>query len=175
MQQNNKKCNWPRENKEFKLMAGAWNCFHVCGDCFQASVWFWCWGGRTFEVQKEFIGSHWQDNMVQETIWYKVLQEMRSFCCCVLEFYWEWLSAQAWGCIDLCCREPQRRWWKATGNSGFSIFWAAQKIDKYFIMFQNERLQLTEGPSSPLGPFKERKERTNYSHECDKLCHKSHK
>lgn len=26
MQQNNKKCNWPREDKEFKLTAEAWNC-----------------------------------------------------------------------------------------------------------------------------------------------------
>lgn len=122
MQQNNKKCNWPRENKEFKLMAEAWNCFHVCVDCLQASV----WGEGHLKCRES------SQVPTGKTIWYNGLQETWSFFCGVLEFYWEWLSAQAWGCIDLCCREPQRQWWKAAGNSDFSIFWAAQKIDKYF-------------------------------------------
>lgn len=47
-------------------MAEALNCFHVCVDCFQASVWAGGGARRAFEVQGEFIGSHWQDNMVQQ-------------------------------------------------------------------------------------------------------------
>lgn len=133
MQQNNKRSNWPRENKEFKLMAEAWNCFHVCVDRFQVSVWG---GGGIWSAESSCY--HWQDNMVEEMVcrsWYNGLQETWSFIfCCAVKLYWEWLSAHAWGCIDLCCREPRTTWWKATGNSDFSVFFGpAQKIDKYFI------------------------------------------
>lgn len=67
---------------------------HVCVDCFQASE----FGGWAFEVQWGFVGSHWQDNMVQR---FHICRSRDLFFFCVLEFFWKWLSARAWGCIDL--------------------------------------------------------------------------
>lgn len=55
-------------------------------------------GGWAFEVQWGFVGSHWQDNMVQR---FHICRSRDHFFFCVLEFFWKWLSARAWGCIDL--------------------------------------------------------------------------
>lgn len=126
MQQNNKKCNWPLENKEFMWMAEAWNCFHVCLDCFQALL--WGWGGDIWSAER--VHRFPVARQYGTTVWRR--RDLFFFLLCS-RFFWEWLSAQASGCIDLCCREPQRQWWKATSNSDFSIFLTAQKADKYLI------------------------------------------
>lgn len=113
-------------------------------------------GGRAFEVQIGFTSSHWQDNIVQQFhicgrcdhffLFVGVL--LRAVKCSGFRVYWLMLERTT----EAMTEKNWQLW--------IHCFLGGTRIDKYFIkkyIFQNEKCQLTAGPSSPLGPLKERR------------------
>lgn len=118
------------------------------------------WGGGGGGIWSVWSSrDHWQDNMLQEMgcrwcargVWrdhsfllcWKTLQTVVKWSC--LEVYWLMLERTAATLME-----------ENYSYSDFSFFWAEQKKQIFHKNMFQDGNQLTEDPSSPLGPLKKR-------------------
>lgn len=145
-------------------MAEAWNCFHVCVDRFQASVYGCGRGGIWFGIWSVWSScDHWQDNMLQEMVCRWCAQGVwrdHSFllCCKTLQTVVKWSRSKVyWLMLE---RTTATLMGENYSFSDFSFFfWAEQKNQIFHKNMFQDGNQLTEGPSSPLGPLKKEREK----------------